>query len=87
MAGADVTATFTSRSLPCAHRKNVATTDVLELVNGECEMPGCKGTLVQGCYLTNYTQCDNTYMKYETEYIQCGVSGPNCLSEAVCKGR
>jgi len=58
-----------------------------ELVNGECEMPGCKGTLVQGCYLTNYTQCDNTYMKYETEYIQCGVSGPNCLSEAVCKGR
>ena len=22
-----------------------------------------------------------------TEYIQCGVSGPNCLSEAVCKSK
>lgn len=55
-----------------------------ELVNGACERPKCKGKLVQGCYLTNYTQCDSTYIKYATEYIQCGVSGPNCLSDAVC---
>eukprot|EP00435_Cladocopium_sp_Y103_P037840 s642_g10.t1 len=55
-----------------------------ELVDGACEKPKCKGKLVQGCYLTNYTQCDSTYIKYETEYIQCGVSGPNCLSDAVC---
>jgi len=59
--------------------------DGYQLVDGECQPPTCKGELVEGCYLADYSKCSNSYIKYETEYLQCGAAGPNCLSDTICK--